>query len=62
MILGGQPPGKVGRRGDLFYKLKGSILTDATFKVCGSSSVGRAPPCQGGCREFESRLPLQKKR
>jgi hypothetical protein len=24
----------------------------------GSSSVGRAPPSQGGCRGFESRLPL----
>lgn len=30
--------------------------------VRGSSSVGRAPPCQGGCREFESRLPLQTSR
>ena len=28
-------------------------------RVCGSSSVGRAPPCQGGGRESESRLPLQ---
>ena len=27
--------------------------------ACGSSSVGRAPPCQGGGRESESRLPLQ---
>jgi ribosomal protein L11 methyltransferase len=25
---------------------------------CGCSSVGRAPPCQGGCREFEPRHPL----
>ncbi len=25
---------------------------------CGSSSVGRARPCQGRGREFESRLPL----
>lgn len=25
---------------------------------CGSSSAGRALPCQGSCREFESRLPL----
>ena len=24
----------------------------------GNSSVGRAPPCQGGCREFESHRPL----
>ncbi len=27
---------------------------------CGSSSVGRARPCQGRGRESESRLPLQK--
>ena len=25
---------------------------------CGSSSAGRVPPCQGGCRGSESRLPL----
>jgi predicted aspartyl protease len=29
-------------------------------QVCGSNSAGRVPPCQGGCREFESLLPLQK--
>ena len=28
-------------------------------KHCGSSSVGRAQPCQGWGREFEPRLPLQ---
>ena len=28
------------------------------FFCCGSSSAGRALPCQGRCREFESRLPL----
>ena len=28
----------------------------------GSSSVGRAQPCQGWGREFEPRLPLQKKK
>ena len=27
---------------------------------CGNSSVGRAQPCQGWGREFESRFPLQK--
>ncbi len=27
-------------------------------KTSGSSSVGRARPCQGRGREFESRLPL----
>ena len=32
----------------------------ATFKnYCGNSSVGRAQPCQGWGREFESRFPLQ---
>ncbi len=27
--------------------------------ICGNSSVGRAQPCQGWGREFESRFPLQ---
>ena len=27
-------------------------------KLCGNSSVGRAQPCQGWGREFESRFPL----
>ena len=27
-------------------------------KKCGNSSVGRAQPCQGWGREFESRFPL----
>ena len=31
------------------------------FLLCGSSSVGRAPAFQAGCREFEPRLPLQNK-
>ena len=29
--------------------------------LSGSSSVGRARPCQGRGREFESRLPLEEK-
>src|SRR6478735_4208886 len=35
---------------------------DESFKriiKCGSSSVGRAPAFQAGCREFEPRLPLK---
>ena len=28
--------------------------------ICGFSSSGRAPPCQGGGSEFEPRNPLQK--
>ena len=27
--------------------------------ICGHSSSGRAPPCQGGGSEFEPRCPLQ---
>ena len=30
-------------------------------KISGNSSVGRARPCQGRGREFESRFPLQKR-
>ncbi len=26
--------------------------------VCDSGTVGSTPPCQGGCRGFESRLSL----
>ena len=33
------------------------VLTNGLV-VCGNSSVGRARPCQGRGREFESRLPL----
>ena len=29
------------------------------YLYCGNSSVGRAQPCQGWGREFESRFPLQ---
>ena len=30
-----------------------------THGMCGRSSSGRAPPCQGGGSEFEPRRPLQ---
>ena len=36
-----------------------AIPPGGTIK-CGCSSSGRAPPCQGGGREFEPRQPLQK--
>ncbi len=29
------------------------------YRLCGSSSAGRASRCQRECREFESRFPLQ---
>ena len=34
-------------------------LRDAACSLCGHSSSGRAPPCQGGGSEFEPRCPLQ---
>ena len=37
----------------------GSIPIGGTI-LCGRSSSGRAPPCQGGGSEFEPRRPLQK--
>ena len=36
---------------------RGTLLGNR--KNCGNSSVGRARPCQGRGREFESRFPLQ---
>src|SRR5690606_4791228 len=35
------------------------IIPSIKLKICGSSSVGRAIPCQGIGREFETLLPLQ---
>ena len=39
-----------------------SLVSRSTFPknlICGCSSSGRAPPCQGGGSEFEPRQPLQ---
>ena len=36
-------------------------LTKRKTTYCGNSSVGRARPCQGRGREFESRFPLKMK-
>ena len=41
-------------------RVVGSIPTGGT--ICGFSSFGRAPPCQGGGGGFEPRNPLQKKK
>ena len=38
-------------------RVVGSTPTGGT--ICGCSSSGRAPPCQGGGSEFEPRHPLQ---
>ena len=40
-------------------RVVGSTPTGGTIR--GHSSSGRAPPCQGGGSEFESRCPLQNK-
>ena len=49
--------------GQLFGDLAHCFISEFEVLFLGylseSSSVGRAPPCQGGCREFESRLSLQ---
>src|SRR5436190_16903856 len=46
----------------LLGQLKGCVAQLAGHycpsQNCGCSSVGRAPPCQGGRREFEPRHPL----
>ena len=39
-------------------RVVGSIPTGGTNLICGFSSSGRAPPCQGGGSEFEPRNPL----
>lgn len=44
--------------------MRKKFVLDLTYLLylhpqCGSSSVGRAPAFQAGCREFEPRLPLK---
>ena len=36
------------------------LMDNGFFRAGGSNSAGRVRPCQGRCRGFESRLPLQK--
>ena len=50
----------VGRAGD--WKSPCHWFDSDRRHHCGSSSSGRAPPCQGGGSEFEPRRPLQKKK
>ena len=48
---------------EFFFKKtcnKGKLLSIFALTKSGSSSVGRAPAFQAGCREFEPRLPLCK--
>ncbi len=39
-------------------RVDGSIPSGGIILICGFSSSGRAPPCQGGGSEFEPRNPL----
>ena len=41
------------------FCIKKNCIFAFFLKICGSSSVGRAQPCQGWGREFESRFPLK---
>ena len=42
------------------WEFESPSLHRCFFVCCGNSSVGRAQPCQGWGREFESRFPLCK--
>jgi hypothetical protein len=44
-----------------FYRNHKNAFKDLMCCLRGSSSVGRALPCQGSCRGFDPRLPLFKK-
>jgi hypothetical protein len=44
------------------YKTGAYLRHPKAVKTSGSSSVGRAQPCQGWGRGFESRLPLSAKK
>ena len=54
-VVGSIPTGGTTPSDD--YSSDGASLK--SFHICGHSSFGRAPPCQGGGSEFESRCPLQ---
>ena len=58
--LGGYQSGQMGQTVNLLVvTFGGSNPSPPTLHTnCGNSSVGRARPCQGRGREFESRLPL----
>ena len=51
--------GQMGQTVNLLAYAFGGSNPSLPTQRCGNSSVGRARPCQGRGREFESRLPLQ---
>ncbi len=52
----GSIPVSPTKQGNLLHAVRPALA--GTHSIRGRSSAGRAPPCQGGCREFESRRPL----
>ena len=52
------PPGDVASERQVTH-LRVKNRVSAKNQICGCSSSGRAPPCQGGGSEFEPRQPLQ---
>ena len=50
------------RRNKLVWFIPRRSWKNRISEKCGNSSVGRAQPCQGWGREFESRFPLTKQR
>jgi hypothetical protein len=55
----GTANGGANRRGAATWSILVLAAGTNGYRVCGSNSVGRVPAFQAGCREFESRLPLQ---
>ena len=47
------------KKESIFALAKRNYPVEHLFFHCGNSSVGRAQPCQGWGREFESRFPLK---
>ena len=71
-IMGRRGPGNLTFHGHFLGSSAQLRGVSETFRVglgkdprhlfsCGNSSVGRAPPCQGGGRRFESGFPLCKR-
>ena len=53
------PPGDVASERQVTHLRVKNRVSAKINQICGCSSSGRAPPCQGGGSEFEPRQPLQ---
>ncbi len=62
--VGLTPPDRISSFNQAFWEgekersLQGRVLLEGLLGPCGNSSVGRAQPCQGWGRRFESGFPL----